>query len=124
MADCGLLTAPDPAIRAHAREEGAAIITKDEDFAIHLLLHGGPAVVWLRLGNTRRAALLARVEADLGRIEVPVLVVAGGDDGVAGAVEPLVAAIPGARGVTLPGRGHMNAVGDRRFMAEVIAFLK
>jgi predicted nuclease of predicted toxin-antitoxin system len=47
---------------------GAAIITKDEDFAIHLLLHGGPAVVWLRLGNTRRAALLSRVEADLGRI--------------------------------------------------------
>lgn len=68
VADCGLLTAPDPTILAYANEVGAAIITKDEDFAIHLLLHGGPAVVWLRLGNTRRAALLARVEADLGRI--------------------------------------------------------
>ena len=68
VADCGLLTAPDPAIRAYASEVGAAIITKDDDFAVHLLLHGGPAVVWLRIGNTRRAALLARVEADLGRI--------------------------------------------------------
>lgn len=63
-----MLAASDPAIRAYASEVGAAIITKDEDFAVHLLLHGGPPVVWLRLGNTRRAALLARVEADLGRI--------------------------------------------------------
>ena len=68
VADCGLLTAPDPTIRAYATEVGATIITKDEDFAIQLLLHGGPAVVWLRLGNTRRAALLTRVEGDLGRI--------------------------------------------------------
>jgi len=32
------------------------------------LLAEGPAVVWLRLGNTRRAALLARVEAELPAI--------------------------------------------------------
>lgn len=44
------------------------IITKDEDFAVHLLLHGGPAIVWLRLGNTRRPELLARIDADFERI--------------------------------------------------------
>lgn len=68
VADCGLLTAPDPAIRAYARSVGAVIITKDEDFAVHLLLNGGPAIVWLRLGNTRRPELLARIEADLERV--------------------------------------------------------
>ena len=52
VADCGLLSALDPAIRAYATDVGAIIITKDEDFAVHLLLHGGPSVVWLRVGNT------------------------------------------------------------------------
>ena len=43
---------------------GAVIVTKDEDFAIRRLLAGGPAIVWLRLGNTRRAALLTRIESE------------------------------------------------------------
>ena len=59
----------------------------------------------------------------LARIACPVLVVAGADDEIAGPVEPLVSAIPGARGLTLPGRDHMKAVGDRRFKQEVVAFL-
>ena len=42
---------------------GAAIVTKDEDFAIRRVLTEGPAVVWLRLGNTRRVVLLTHVEA-------------------------------------------------------------
>jgi hypothetical protein len=52
-----------------------------------------------------------------------VLVVAGEADEISGPVEPLVAAIPGARGLTLPGRDHMKAMGDRRFKQEVVAFL-
>lgn len=60
---------------------------------------------------------------ELGRIAVPVLVVAGEKDDVAGEVAPLVAAIPGARGVTLPGRNHMNAVGDRGYKEAVMEFL-
>jgi pimeloyl-ACP methyl ester carboxylesterase len=60
---------------------------------------------------------------ELGRIACPVLVVAGETDEIAGPVEPLVAAIPGARGLTLPGRDHMKAVGDRRFKQEVVSFL-
>lgn len=60
---------------------------------------------------------------DLGRISVPVLVVAGEKDDVAGDVETLVAAIPGAKGVTLPNRNHMNAVGDRGYKDAVLVFL-
>lgn len=60
---------------------------------------------------------------ELGRIAVPVLVVAGDMDDIAGKVAPLVAAIPGARGVTLARRNHMNAVGDRQHKEEVINFL-
>lgn len=60
---------------------------------------------------------------DLARITVPVLVVAGEKDDVAGDVETLVAAIPGAKGLTLPGRNHMNAVGDRGYKDAVLAFL-
>ena len=60
--------------------------------------------------------------ADLARIRVPVLVVAGEVDDTAGRVEPLVEAIPGARGVVLARRNHMNAVGDRQHKEEVLKF--
>lgn len=65
VADCGLATASDDLIRNFAADNGAVIVTKDEDFAVSQLLQGGPPVVWLRLGNTRRVVLLERVEADL-----------------------------------------------------------
>jgi len=60
---------------------------------------------------------------ELAGIRVPVLVVAGDKDEVAGDVETLVKAIPGAKGVTLPNRNHMNAVGDRGYKDAVLAFL-
>ncbi len=60
---------------------------------------------------------------ELGTINVPVLVVAGEKDDVAGDVETLVKAIPGSQGVTLPGRNHMNAVGDRGYKDAVLGFL-
>ena len=60
---------------------------------------------------------------ELATIRVPVLVVAGDKDDVAGDVETLVKAIPGARGVTLPNRNHMNAVGDRGYKEAVLEFL-
>lgn len=60
---------------------------------------------------------------ELATIRVPVLVVAGENDDVAGDVQTLVSAIPGAVGVTLPGRNHMNAVGDSGFKQAVLAFL-
>jgi predicted nuclease of predicted toxin-antitoxin system len=68
VADCGLLVAADELIRDYAASRGAVIITKDEDFVVHHVLEGGPAVVWIRIGNTRKAALLRRVEADCAGI--------------------------------------------------------
>lgn len=62
--DCGLARAGDSVIRARAADTEAVIVTKDEDFAVHRVLHDGPAVVWVRIGNTRRAELLRRVEAE------------------------------------------------------------
>ena len=67
VADCGLAAAPDDAIWKYAAG-GAIIITKDADFAIRRLLQSGPAVVWLRLGNSRRGVLLARVESEFPAI--------------------------------------------------------
>jgi pimeloyl-ACP methyl ester carboxylesterase len=63
-------------------------------------------------------------EEILATIKAPVLVVAGEKDDVSGEIGPLVAAIPGATGVTLPHRNHMNAVGDKQFKASVLTFLR
>ena len=63
-------------------------------------------------------------EEMLATIKAPVLVVAGEKDDVSGEVGPLVAAIPGATGLTLPNRNHMNAVGDKTFKEAAVAFLK
>ena len=63
-----MAAASDNAIRDYAASVGAAIVTKDEDFAIRRVLTEGPAGVWLRLGNTRRVVLLTHVEAALPAI--------------------------------------------------------
>jgi pimeloyl-ACP methyl ester carboxylesterase len=59
----------------------------------------------------------------LAAVRCPVLVVAGEQDDISGPVAPLVALIPGAKGVVLPGRNHMNAVGDRGYKTAVLEFL-
>jgi pimeloyl-ACP methyl ester carboxylesterase len=63
-------------------------------------------------------------EEALAAISVPVLVVAGENDDVAGDVAGLTAIIPGSKGVVLPRRNHMNAVGDRTYKDAVLGFLK
>jgi pimeloyl-ACP methyl ester carboxylesterase len=66
-----------------------------------------------------------KIKSDaLARISCPVLVVAGEVDDVAGQVQPLVDMIPGARGIVLPGRNHMNAVGDMTYKREALNFFK
>jgi pimeloyl-ACP methyl ester carboxylesterase len=60
----------------------------------------------------------------LAKIVCPVLVVAGSEDTVSGAVQPLVDMIPGAAGLTLPNRNHMNAVGDIGYKKAVLQFLQ
>jgi predicted nuclease of predicted toxin-antitoxin system len=45
------------------------IVTKDEDFATMVVLGGdAPAVVWVRVGNTRRQALLEWFEPMVDRV--------------------------------------------------------
>lgn len=63
VSDCGLENARDTKIWLYAQDKDAVIITKDEDFALmRALKTEGPAVLWLRLGNTRKAALLSWFE--------------------------------------------------------------
>ena len=68
VADRGMASASDDAIRDYAAGVGAVIVTKDEDFAVRRLLTDGPSVVWLRVGNTRRTVLLDRFRSELPRI--------------------------------------------------------
>ena len=57
--DLGMAAADDLAIWAYAVSVGAVIITKDEDFAERRARIGdGPAIVWIRVGNTSRRDLL------------------------------------------------------------------
>jgi pimeloyl-ACP methyl ester carboxylesterase len=53
----------------------------------------------------------------------PVLVVCGEFDDVAGAPGPLAAAFPQGQAVTIPGRDHMSAVGERKTRQAVVDFL-
>lgn len=81
--------------------------------------------------NSDRIALAACIRAsrqtltadEVARIAVPTLVVAGADDTISGSAEDLADMIPGAQALTLAGRDHMTAVGDRTHKASVLAFL-
>lgn len=78
-----------------------------------------------------RAALAAAMRTarsqpsaeELASVAVPVLVIAGDADTLAGSPEDLAAMIPGARGVTISGN-HLSAVSDPVFTAELLDFLK
>jgi pimeloyl-ACP methyl ester carboxylesterase len=70
----------------------------------------------------RSSRVKIKAEA-LAKITCPVLVVAGELDSVSGPVQPLVDLIPGAQGMTLPNRNHMNAVGDVGYKKAVLKFL-
>jgi len=59
----------DREIWALAMQLHCTLVTKDADFADMVRTSDtGPAVVWLRLGNTRKGALSARVSAILPEI--------------------------------------------------------
>lgn len=61
--DTGLLGAADPDIWAHARQQDAVIISKDEDFVDRWLMDEAPVgLIWIRKGNCSNQALLAWFE--------------------------------------------------------------
>jgi predicted nuclease of predicted toxin-antitoxin system len=69
VVDRGMQAASEAAKWNLALREHAAIVTKDEDFAQrHVVTGTGPAVVWIRLRNTRRSELLAWFKAALPQI--------------------------------------------------------
>lgn len=69
--DVGLREAGDDAIWQWALDHGAVIITKDEGFPIRASAsRTAPCIVWLRIGNASRLALLNWLEVRLPAIEV------------------------------------------------------
>jgi pimeloyl-ACP methyl ester carboxylesterase len=76
------------------------------------------------LAACMRAGRIKMTAEELGAINLPVLIVAGEQDEVAGSVPELAAIIPGSKGVVIPNRNHMNAVGDRDYKQAVVEFLK
>lgn len=70
--------------------------------------------------RSARAPITAQMVAT---IACPTLVVVGENDVIGGSAQALADLIPGARAMTLLGREHMKAVGDRQFKAETIAFI-
>jgi predicted nuclease of predicted toxin-antitoxin system len=58
VGDVGLRDAADSVIWQHARDTGAIIVTKDEDFARRVHPgNTGPVILWIRIGNTTNRAL-------------------------------------------------------------------
>ena len=70
VADVGLLRADDRAIWEHASMMGATLITKDEDFVTMRTLKAdrGPAIVWVRIGNSSKSRLIGRFSIVLAEI--------------------------------------------------------
>jgi pimeloyl-ACP methyl ester carboxylesterase len=60
----------------------------------------------------------------LSRLQKPILVVNGSEDETAGRAEPLAQTFLNGRAVTIQGRDHMSAVGDRRTREAVIEFFR
>ena len=69
VGDTGMQAASDIVIWDYALASSAAIVTKDEGFAQRkVLTAAGPAVVWIRLPNTRRRDLLTWFETVLPEV--------------------------------------------------------
>ena len=68
--DCGMEATPDGDIWSYAIQEGRIVVSKDEDF-FHLANRPGDPgrLLWVRLGNCRTTALLARICAEWAAIK-------------------------------------------------------
>ena len=72
--DVGLATADDRVVWDYAVAVGAAIVTKDEDFALRRAhAPAGPVAVWVRRGNTTRRGLLRWFEPLLPAVVAAIL---------------------------------------------------
>lgn len=78
----------------------------------------------LALAACMRAMSQGLAPDRLAAITLPVLVVCGEQDDVAGNPAPLAAAFPDGVALTIPGRDHMSAVGERKTRLAVVDFLR
>ncbi|MCW5746932.1 MAG: alpha/beta hydrolase [Alphaproteobacteria bacterium] len=78
----------------------------------------------LALAACSRGASAPIERAALAGLPMPVLVVAGARDSLAGDPQGLVSAIRGARAVTLPGCDHFSAIPHALYKASVFDFLE
>lgn len=62
-------------------------------------------------------------EAEVSRIDVPVLVAVGEDDDMAGSPQAVADLFPDAEAFIIPRRNHMLATGDPKFKAAALDFL-
>lgn len=68
--DLGLESASDREIWHFVSEQPSVIVSKDEDFlGLSLAGENGPAFLWVRMGNCRKAVLLAAFTARIADIE-------------------------------------------------------
>ncbi|RFA18174.1 DUF5615 family PIN-like protein [Subtercola boreus] len=78
VTDIGLADSPDRDLWLYALDHEAVLITKDEDFSSMLVFGGeAPVVVWIRVGNTSRRALIEWFEPLVERV---VEMIEAGDD--------------------------------------------
>jgi predicted nuclease of predicted toxin-antitoxin system len=69
--DLGLDKADDQTIWSYAKTHDCTVVSKDEDFLyLATLHHDGPPLVWVRLGNCRKGALLDAFEGILPHLLV------------------------------------------------------
>jgi predicted nuclease of predicted toxin-antitoxin system len=68
--DLGLDSATDLEIWEYAKSHGMTIVSKDQDFNNFAMAKGTPPqVIWVRLGNCRRADLFAAIDRRLTAIQ-------------------------------------------------------
>ena len=73
VSEIGLAAATDKVVWDAAVERESVLVTKDQDFAVARAISAdGPAVVWIRLGNTTNDVLIARVVGSLDAIEAAI----------------------------------------------------
>ena len=73
VTDIGPGDTPDRDLWRYALVHQAVIVTKDEDFADMVAMgDAAPFVVWVRVGNTRRASLVAWFEPLIEQVVVMV----------------------------------------------------
>lgn len=61
--DIGMKTSADMTIWRFAEQNGAVVVTKDEDFTgFRSRSSSGPQILWLRMGNTTNRRLFERLD--------------------------------------------------------------